>query len=67
MPCVRAACVSVGPGRAGGDAVGGGGGGQVDAGGGRTDSATVEVTLPQFYELLQEMEKAKAAVDYLAA
>jgi hypothetical protein len=40
---------------------------QMDVGAGRTEAATVELTLGQFYGLLQEMEKAKAAVDFLAA
>ena len=40
---------------------------QIDRGAGRTEASTMELTLPQFYDLLQEMEKAKAAMDFLAA
>mmetsp|Transcript_2506 Transcript_2506/g.3993 ORF Transcript_2506/g.3993 Transcript_2506/m.3993 type:complete len:242 (+) Transcript_2506:21-746(+) len=39
---------------------------QLDKGGGHTQTSCMELTLPQFYEFLQEMEKAKASMDFLS-
>ena len=38
----------------------------LDRGGGHTQTSCMELTLPQFYEFLQEMEKAKASMDFLS-
>lgn len=39
---------------------------QLDRGGSQTQTTAMELTLPQFYEFLQEMEKAKASMDFLS-
>lgn len=39
---------------------------QLDKGGGQTQTSCMELTLPQFYEFLQEMEKAKASMEFLS-
>ena len=39
---------------------------KVDKGGGQVDDVLMEVSLPQFYALMHEMEKAKAAFQMLS-
>uniref|UniRef100_A0A6U6CFY0 COMM domain-containing protein n=1 Tax=Guillardia theta TaxID=55529 RepID=A0A6U6CFY0_GUITH len=38
---------------------------QLDKGNGAIETTNMELSLPQFYEFLQEMEKAKAAMEFL--
>ena len=39
----------------------------IDKGAGDTEDVHMELTLPQFYEFLGQMEKAKSHVDMLSA
>ena len=38
---------------------------QLDVGGGRMEEKCIEMTLPQFYEFLKEMEKAHVCMNVL--
>jgi hypothetical protein len=38
----------------------------IDKGGGETEDVHMELTLPQFYDFLANMEKAKTHLDYLS-
>ena len=39
---------------------------QVDKGGGHREATTMQLSLPQFYDFIQEMEKAKASMEFLS-